>query len=88
MAKQNFMWSLLGKGGHKFKRRSWSHDKDGHHAHNMAKTFRTRSLMILKHGKDHLGVKVFKIYINDDPELTLIYFMLIYFMARSKGDLR
>ena len=68
-------WEVGGGGGggggegHKFKRQSWSHDKDGHHAHIMAKSvFGTRSLIILKHGMDHLGVKVFKIYINDDPE--------------------
>ena len=30
--------------------------------------------MILKLGMDHQGRKVFKVYINDDPGLTLTYF--------------
>ena len=31
--------------------------------------------MILKLGMDHRGLKVYKVYINDDPVLTLTYFM-------------
>ena len=31
--------------------------------------------MILKLGMYHWGLKVFKVYINDDPGLTLTYFM-------------
>ena len=31
--------------------------------------------MILKHGMYHWGLKLYKVYINDDPELTLTYFM-------------
>ena len=30
--------------------------------------------MILKLGMDHQGLKVYKIYINDDPGLTMTYF--------------
>ena len=30
--------------------------------------------MKLKHGMDHWGHKVYKVYINEDPGLTLIYF--------------
>ena len=30
--------------------------------------------MILKLGKYHWGLKLFKVYINDDPGLTLTYF--------------
>ena len=30
--------------------------------------------MILKHGMLHKGLKLFKVYINDDPGLTLTYF--------------
>ena len=30
--------------------------------------------MILKHGMEHLGLKLYKVYINDDPGLTLTYF--------------
>ena len=42
----------------------------------MAKTFTifffgTRSLMILKLGMGHHGLEVYKVYINDDPGLTL-----------------
>ena len=29
--------------------------------------------MILKLGMQHLGLKLYKVYINDDPELTLTY---------------
>ena len=30
--------------------------------------------MILKLGVHHLGLKVYEVYINDDPGLTLTYF--------------
>ena len=30
--------------------------------------------MILKLGMQHWGIKVYKVCINDDPELTLTYF--------------
>ena len=30
--------------------------------------------MILKLGMYHLGLKLYRVYINDDPELTLTYF--------------
>ena len=30
--------------------------------------------MILKLGMQHQGIKLFKVNINDDPELTLTYF--------------
>ena len=30
--------------------------------------------MILKLGMYHLGLKLYKVYINDDPGLTLTYF--------------
>ena len=35
---------------------------------------RTRSPMVLKLGMYHWGLKLYKVYINDDPWLTLIYF--------------
>ena len=35
---------------------------------------RTRSPMILKLGMKHQGLKLNKVYINDDPGLTLTYF--------------
>ena len=31
--------------------------------------------MILKLGMQHQGLKLYKVYINDDPGLTLTYFM-------------
>ena len=31
--------------------------------------------MILKHGMQHQGLKLYKVYINDDAGLTLTYFM-------------
>ena len=31
--------------------------------------------MILKLGMQHRGLKLYKVYINDDPGLTLTYFM-------------
>ena len=37
--------------------------------------------MNLKLGMQHQGLKLCKVYINDDPELTLAYFM-----ARSDVD--
>ena len=37
--------------------------------------------MILKHGMYHWGLKFYKDYINDDPGLTLTYFM-----AKSNWD--
>ena len=38
--------------------------------------------MILKLGMYHLGLKFYKVFVNDDPGLTLTYFM-----ARSIGQL-
>ena len=35
---------------------------------------RTRNPIILKHGMQHQGLKLYKVYINDDPGLTLTYF--------------
>ena len=37
--------------------------------------------MILKLGMYNWGLKLYKVYINDDPGLTLTYFM-----ARSNGS--
>ena len=47
---------------------------------NMTKAFKifffgTRNPIILKLGMGHQGLKVFKVYINDDPGLTLTYCM-------------
>ena len=37
-------------------------------------SYRTNSPMIMKLGMEHYVLKFFKIYINDDPELTMSYF--------------
>ena len=71
------MWNLLGKEGHEFiKKRSQLHDRDCPNAHIWPKPlqfFGTRSSMILKLGIDHQGLKVNKVYMNDDPGLTVTY---------------
>ena len=36
--------------------------------------FRTRRPMILKLGVKHLGLELYKVYINHDPGMTLTYF--------------
>ena len=37
--------------------------------------FRIRRPMILKLGVKHLGMELYKVYINHDPGMTLNYFM-------------
>ena len=37
-------------------------------------SYRTNSPMTLKLGMEHYELKLYKVYINDDPELTLTYF--------------
>ena len=68
-----------GGGGKSLYKWSRSHYQDGYHAHIWLKPlkifFRSRSPMILKLGLDHWGLKVYKVYINDDLGLTLTYFM-------------
>ena len=42
---------------------------------NLLKIFsRSRSPMILKVGMQHQGLKLYEVYINDDPGLTMTYF--------------
>ena len=38
--------------------------------------------MILKLGMEHYVFNMYKVYINDDPELTLTYFMTISNLAK------
>ena len=47
--------------------------------------FGTRSLTI-KLGMDCQGLKVYKLYINDDPGLTLTYFMARYNLVKLLCD--
>ena len=51
---------------------SRSHDQDG----KPSKFFfsRTRRPMVLKLGMQLKGLKLYKVYINDDPGLTVTYF--------------
>ena len=37
-------------------------------------SYRTKSPMILKLGMEHYELKLYKVYINDDPKLTFTYF--------------
>ena len=69
--------AFLGKGNKSLYEWSMSHDLDGHQAH-MVKTSKifsgTRSPMFLKLSMQHWGPEVHKVYLNDDPGLTFIYF--------------
>ena len=78
-SKPNFMWSLFRKWEKSLYKWSRSLDQDGRHAHILSKPlkyffFRTGSPMILKLGMQHQRLKIYKLYINDDPGLTLTYF--------------
>ena len=64
-----------------------SHDQDGHHAHIWLKpskilTYRTNCHMIMKLGMEQYVLKLYKVNINDDPELTLTYFTTISNLAK------
>ena len=69
------MWSLLGKGevyinglGHMTKMAAMP-------IYGKKIFSRTRSPMIMKLGMYHWGLKLYKVFINDDPGLTLTYFV-------------
>ena len=75
------------------------HDQDDCHAHNMAEPFKNLlqnqiNTMILKLGMQHLGQKLCKDYINDDPALTWTYFtersnlVKIAYCANTGPDVR
>ena len=58
---------------------SRSHDQDGGHGYKYQKPpkilfFSTRGPMILKLDMKDRGEKFYKVYINHDPGMTLIYF--------------
>ena len=44
--------------------------------------FRTNSPMIMKLGMEHYVLKLYKVYINDDSELTLTHFMTMSNLAK------
>ena len=57
---------------------SRSHDQDGRHGYKYQKRlkiffFRTRRSMILKLSMKHVGMELYKVYINHDPGMTLTY---------------
>ena len=62
----------MAKGDRKFIYFSRSLDQNGGCAYIWKKNLRN---LLLQNHKEHLGSKFFKIYINDDPGLTLMYFM-------------
>ena len=75
------------KGNQSLYKWSRSHDQDGRLAHLWLKPLkssldRTKSPMIFKFGKQHGGLGLYKICINGDLGLTLIYFT-----ARSFANL-
>ena len=77
-SKTNFMLASLGKGNVNLYKWSRLNDQDGRHVHG--KTFkknffsRRGSPMILKIGMQHQRLKLYKVYINDDPGFNLTYF--------------
>ena len=78
-SKPSCMRSLLGKEQTKYTYRFRSHDQDGRHARIWLKpskifSYRTNSPMIMKLGMEHYKLKLYKLYINDAPELTFTYF--------------
>ena len=79
-SKPKFMQSLNRKGGESLNKRSGSHDLDARHEHFIVKSSKlffsgNKSHIILKLRMEHWGLKLYKIYINDDPWMTLAYFM-------------
>ena len=70
------MWNLLGKGKESLYKWSRLHGQDGRHTHIiMVKAFKiTKIPMTLKLGMKHQGLELYKVYINDNPWLTLTYF--------------
>ena len=45
-------------------------------------SYRTNSPMIMELGMDQCVLKLYKVYINDDPELTLTYFKTMSNLAK------
>ena len=78
----------MGRGKESLYKWSRSHDQDGHHAHIYGKkpskifSYRTNSPIIMKLGMKHYVLKLYKVYINDDPELTLTHFKTVSNLAK------
>ena len=45
-------------------------------------SYRTKGPMIMKFGIEHYVLKLYKVYINDDPELSLTYFTIMSNLAK------
>ena len=48
----------------------------------LVKTFKTVPTEIMKPDMEHYVLKLYKVYINDDPKLTLTYFMTMSNLAK------
>ena len=64
-----------------------SHDQDGCHAYLRLKlskifSYRTNSPMIMKLCMEQYVLKLYKVYINNDPELTLTHFKTMSKLAK------
>ena len=78
-SKPNFMWSLHGNREHEFCKNGYVHMTKMTATPYIVKTFkiffsRTGSSMILKLGKLHWRLKLYKVCINGDSGLTMTYF--------------
>ena len=76
---QNLMCSLFAKEGTNFYINGLGHITKWPPCTYMVKSLKmffskTRSTMILNLGMQHQELKLYKVYINDDPGLTLTYF--------------
>ena len=47
-------------------------------------SYRTNRPMIMKLGMEHYVLKLYKVYINDDPDLTLTHFKTIIMSNLAK----
>ena len=79
-SKSNFIWSPHGMGEWKFVQMvqvTWTKWLPCPYMVKTLKIFfsGTKSLMTLKLGVQHRVLEYYQIYLNDDPELTLTYFM-------------
>ena len=82
------MWSLLGNMGRKYINGPGHVTQDGRQAHKWQKpskifSYRTNSPMIMKLiMKNYYVLKLYKVYINNNPELTLTYFTTMSNLAK------
>ena len=70
---QTLCGASLGRGNENLYNLSWSHDQDGHQQKHLKIFSRTRRPMIFKLGMKHQAMEPYKVCINHDPGMTLIY---------------